>query len=148
MNKRKAFSYGMAVFLLLVGFASISQGFILIIQPDGGGSGLPLELLADTPFKDFLIPGIALLTFNGFGSLIGAFLVYKNHQLAGKMTTLLGIAMIIWISTQVYWIGFASWLQPTFLFVGASEMIIGYLLEALHHRKWNIFKGPHDFQAH
>ncbi|MDF2859606.1 MAG: hypothetical protein K0Q87_5457, partial [Neobacillus sp.] len=42
----------------------------------------------------------------------------------------------------------ASWLQPTFLFVGAAEMIMGYLLEALHHGKWNIFKDPRDFQTH
>lgn len=134
--------------MTLVGFASILQGFGLISQPDGAGSGLTLELLADSPFKDFLIPGIALFTVNGIGSLIGAFLVFKNHKFAGKITTLLGIAMIIWISTQVYWIGFESWLQPTFLFVGAAEMIIGYVLEALYQGNWKLFKGPHNFQSH
>jgi hypothetical protein len=148
MKKRKVLSYGVAIFLTLVGFASIAQGMGLILQPDGTGSGLTLELLVDTPFKDYLIPGIGLFTVNGIGSLIGAFFVFKNHEFAGKITTLLGIAMIIWISTQVYWIGFASWLQPTFLFVGAAEMIIGYLLAALHHGDRNIFKGPHNFQAH
>ncbi len=147
MKKGKVLSYGVAIFLTLVGFASIAQGFGLILHPDGTGSGMTLELLADSPFKNFLIPGIALLTINGIGSLVGAFLVFKNHEFAGKITTLLGIAMIIWISTQVYWIGFASWLQPAFLFVGAAEMIIGYLLDALHNGKRNIFKGSHNFHA-
>ena len=66
-------------------------------------------LLINSPFKNFLIPGIVLFTIIGLTNLLVSFLTFKQHLLSGGATIVLGFIMIIWIVLQVYWIG---WLTP------------------------------------
>lgn len=148
MNKRKALRIGTGDLLLLIGAAAVIAGFLLIVKPDGSLMKSSVDLLKNSPFENFLIPGICLLMFNGVLSLIGAYLVFVKNRFAGYGVMLLGVIMIIWISAQVYWIGWGSWLQPAFLVVGAIELALGYLLEAQHFNTWNIFGGHHDSHAH
>ncbi|MGG3470281.1 hypothetical protein ABES02_22700 [Neobacillus pocheonensis] len=148
MNKTKVLSYGTGAFLSLIGLGAIAAGMGLVLEPDGSGLGMSLDLLRDSPFEDFLIPGITLLAVNGICSLIAALLSFINHRFAGKITGLLGVAMIIWISAQVYWIGWESWLEPTFLVVGVVEMILGYFLNALNPDNHGLFTGHHGTHAH
>lgn len=89
-----------------------------------------------------------MFAINGICSFIVAFLYFINHRFAGKATILLGTAMIIWISAQVYWIGWESWLQPAFLIVGIGEMIIGYFINGSNQDHRGIFGGHHDSHAH
>ncbi|MDM5331689.1 hypothetical protein [Neobacillus sp. CF12] len=106
---------------------------------------MPLELLKNSPFADFLIPGFILIVINGFGSLIGALLAFLNNRFAGFTTMILGIAMIIWIIAQVIWIGWESVLQPIFLGVGLVELAFGFLLtdRTLEHGMFNRHLHPH-----
>jgi hypothetical protein len=127
MNKSKVLSYSTGMLLLLVGIGAVVVGMGLVIEPSGDRIGLPLDLLKNSPFEDFLIPGFALFVINGFGSLFGALLVFLKNRFAGFTTMILGIAMIIWITAQVIWIGWESLLQPIFL-VGLVELALGFLL--------------------
>ena len=145
MNKSKVLSYSTGTLLLFVGIGAAVVGVGLVIEPSGDRIELPLELLKTSPFEDFLIPGFILFVINGFGSLIGALLVFLNNRFAGFTTMILGIAMIIWITAQVIWIGWESVLQPIFLGVGLVELALGFLLTdwAIEHGLFKRHQHPH-----
>ena len=63
--------------------------------------GLPLYLLAHTPFQSFIIPGLILSTALGLGSCIGWCLVHRRSSWAATWVLALGIATMIWIFTQM-----------------------------------------------
>jgi hypothetical protein len=136
MNKSKVLSYSTGILLVLIGIGAAVVGVGLVIEPSGGRIGLPLELLNNSPFDDYFIPGFALFVINGIGSLLGALLVFIHNRFAGFTTMILGVAMIIWITAQVIWIGWESVLQPIFLGVGLVELALGFLLT-----DWNFEHG-------
>ncbi len=148
MKKTKAISYSTGTMLSLIGLGGLVAGSGLMLQPDGGGLGFTLELLKNSPFEDFLIPGIFLFVINGMASLVGAFLVFTNNRFSGVGTAVLGVAMVIWIAAEVYWVGWVSWLQPTFLVVGAIELALGYFLNAQHPENHGMFTHHHGTPAH
>ena len=45
-----------------IGLGAIGGGFMLVKDPSGFALGVPLNFLEGSPFQDFLIPGIFLLT--------------------------------------------------------------------------------------
>ena len=62
------FNSGLLFLALLQAFIAIGAlpvGYLFITKPDGSAVGLNVEMLANSPFSDFLIPGIALFIFNG-----------------------------------------------------------------------------------
>ena len=85
------------------------------------------EVLAATPFSDFLVPGLVLLSVNGLGSLLGSFLTFTQRRFAAKAAVALGIFLIAWIVLQVYWIGLVHWLQPLYLGFGILETALGLM---------------------
>lgn len=129
MRKTFVFFNLSGMLLLFVGIGAIAAGVGFIQKPDGKSLGMTVDLLENSPFTDFLIPGIVLFTVNGLGSLFGAYLCFKHKKMAGAFTSILGIVMIIWISAQAYWIGLQSWLQPTFFIVGILEIIFGLMIK-------------------
>lgn len=148
MNKEKMLSYGTGALLAIIGLGAVGCGMMLMLQPDGESIGLSLDLLENTPFENFLIPGIVLFAINGVASLVGAFLSFKNHRYAGFATMILGVAMIIWITAEVYWIGGESFLQPTMFTVGLAELILGFYQQTQHPDYHGFFKHQHHTHAH
>ncbi len=135
MNKVKILSNVTGGLLAFIGVGAVVCGLMLILDPDGGSIGLPLELLEHSPFEDFLIPGIALFSINGIASIIGALLVFKKHRYAGLASMFLGVAMIIWILAETYWYKGDSFLQPAMFSVGVVEIVLGFFLNSQHTEK-------------
>lgn len=135
MNKVKILSIITGGLLAFIGVGALVCGLMLILEPDGGSIGLPLELLEHSPFEDFFIPGIALFAINGIGSIIGALLVFKKHRYAGLASMFLGVAMIIWILAETYWYEGDSFLQPAMFSVGVVEIVFGFFLNSQHTEK-------------
>ncbi len=111
-----------------VALGAIPVGILFILKPDGSAVGMPVSILAGSPFKDFLIPGIALFFFNGIFHLINAVLSFFKHKNAPLIGVILGAGLIIWIIVQVYVIGFNNFLQPLFFFIGCVELIVSFAL--------------------
>jgi uncharacterized membrane protein YphA (DoxX/SURF4 family) len=148
MNKEKVLDYSAGTFLSLIGIGAIAAGIMFILEPDGNGGSMSIDILKNSPFTNFLIPGILLLVVHGIFSLIGALLSFIHHRYEGIAAMLLGVAMIIWISAQVYWIGWESWLQPAFLIVGTIEMALGLFLDAQHPENRGLFRGHGHHNSH
>ncbi len=128
MKKANVLFYGTGVLLSLIGIGAVAAGWGFISEPNGSGVGIPLEYLKNSPFDDFLIPGIVLFSVNGLASIAGAVLAFMKNHYSGIFTMVLGAAMMIWIGAQVYWMDWSSWLQPTFLAIGVVEMALGFLM--------------------
>lgn len=148
MNKAKLLSVGTGTLLLFIGIGATIGGLGAILDPSGEGMGVSTDLLESSPFTDFLIPGMVLFCVNGLASFIVSFLSFKKHPNAGIATMVLGMAMIVWITAQVYWIGWQIWLQPIFLVIGVLEIALGYLIERRHDEKEKMFDKHRGKPAH
>jgi CDP-diglyceride synthetase len=120
------------LFLIIVeffnGLSGVAGGTGLIADPTAAALGMKLEWLQGTPFNNYLIPGIVLFTFNGLGNLTAAFLsIFKNRYRA-HIALFFGVVMLIWIISQVAWIGYKSFLQPLYFSTGLIQAVLGALL--------------------
>ena len=113
---------------IFIGMGALSGGIPMILSPNGSSSGMNPDILQNTPFDSFLIPGIILVAINGIGSLAGSYFSLKFKKQAGHLGVVLGSALIIWILVQMILLGYASWLQPLFLLIGVIELALGFLV--------------------
>ncbi len=107
--------------LLLLGLSAggIFGGFMLTDDPTGNGLQMPLDALEGTPFRDYLIPGVILLFFNGLFPLLIAYglilqpewrwpealNIYPDRHWAWTFSLYCGITLAIWINVQMLLLG-------------------------------------------
>ena len=116
--------------LAFLGLGAIGGGGALIISPSGKLlGGLPLSILARSPFTDFLIPGIILFTVLGlFPSVLVYFLLkktdnkfaeyfnfFKDMYWAWSFSIYVAFALIIWIQVETMYIQGVGWLQTFYM---------------------------------
>jgi hypothetical protein len=142
MKKEKVLLFFTGVLLLIIGFAAVISGWMLIRDPSGDSIGLTLKLLENSPFEDYFIPGLVLFAVNGIGSLICSLLISTNQRYFGITTMILGVAMIIWIAAEVYWVSDKSFLQPTIFAIGVLEILLGFLIIRQQPKKLRKIRHP------
>lgn len=117
------------VLLIFNGISAIFGGLGLIADPSGGKLQMPLEFLENTPFKDFLIPGIILLTFNGVLSIAIAVLAIIKVKGYAWLVILEGCILTIWLTVQIIMIqSFYPPLHIPYYLTGILLVITGSLL--------------------
>ena len=127
-KQQRSVTIALGVLQVFIGIGAIPAGLALILEPSGASLGMPLEWLSDTPFPNFLIPGVVLMVVNGFGSLAGALASFLRYRYAGEIAMGLGVFLMLWIVAQVWWIGLGHWLQPLYFGLGAVESVLGWQL--------------------
>lgn len=99
---------------IFLGIGAIFGGGGLVLDTSGELIMMPIEMLDNTPFKSFLVPGIILLIILGITPIVISYgLVWKgNWQFAEKFNLFktmhwswawslyIGFALIIWITIQ------------------------------------------------
>ncbi len=128
MNKQNFLLLILGIIQVMVAVGALPVGYLFIVHPDGSALGMNIEMLKNSPFSDYLIPGIALFLFNGIYHLTSAIICFLRNNLAPYFAAISGIGLIIWILVQVYAIGLNSYLQPVYLTIGFSEFILGLIL--------------------
>ena len=128
--------------LAFLGVSAIGGGGALIISPSGKLlGGLPLSILKNSPFADFLIPGIILFVVLGiFPTLLifalrkktssafaDHFNFFKDMHWAWSFSIYVAFALIIWIQIETIYIQGVGWLQ-TFYMLYAIPIIFTALL--------------------
>ena len=102
--------------LLLVGIGGFYGGIAMLGAPDGAPLGMSVTDLAATPFQSYRIPGLILIFAWGCGSLLVLASLWSRPQVAlldgfsqsvhehwaWGLTMLLGLALIIWLTVQVF----------------------------------------------
>ncbi len=69
---------GLEIFL---GIGALFGGIQFILAPDGHLLGVPLSMLAGTPFQSFLVPGLLLFTLVGIGPMVAAALTARRRAI-------------------------------------------------------------------
>ncbi|MCP2039260.1 hypothetical protein [Chryseobacterium sp. HSC-36S06] len=128
--------------LLFLGVSAIGGGGALIISPSGKLlGGLPLSILAQSPFPDFLIPGIILFTILGFfpcyisyalikkptNNIAEYFNLFKDMYWAWSYSIYIGFALIIWIQVETIFINGTSWLQTFYILYSIPIIFVALL---------------------
>jgi len=107
------------ILMFLIAFQVISAvpaGWALISDPSGTKLGLPRILLNQSPFNNFLIPGLFLFFILG---LLPLFIlyglitkkqyiffqrlnIYKNYHWSRTYSYYFGLELVLWINMQLY----------------------------------------------
>lgn len=125
-----------ALLFILISFVAITAficGLLLISNPDGKAIGLDLILLKETPFKNFIIPGL-FLTCVGIVNLIAVFFNIKRHNNRYDWALAGGVMIFGWIVVQMILIQMFNWIQFLYLVIGILIVLVAYGLKG----KWAV----------
>ena len=116
--------------LAFLALSAIFGGGALIISPSGKLFRMPLAMLANSPFTNFLIPGIILVCVIGLIPVGLVFALrkrpenklaelcnfYKDMHWAWSFTIYIAFALIIWIQIEMWYLQSVNWLHTLYMF--------------------------------
>ncbi len=115
--------------LALLGLGALGGGGLLVAAPSGRLLGMPLTMLAGSPFADFLVPGIILFTVLGVMPclLVVALLKKPASRCAERLNCFgdmhwawtgsiyVAVALIGWIQLEMVFLNAVSWLHTVYM---------------------------------
>ena len=128
--------------LAFLGLSAIGGGGALIISPSGKLlGGLPLSILKNSPFADFLIPGIILFVVLGLVPTLLIFALrkktssafaehfnfFKDMHWAWSFSIYVAFALIIWIQVETMYIQGVGWLQTFYMLLSIPFIFVALL---------------------
>ena len=122
---------------ILVSFIALTatiSGLLMISNPDGGILNLPLRLLDETPFKNFMVPGILLTIIVGGVNLLAIFYNIQRHDKRYSWAMAGGFLLIGWLIAQMILIRTLHWLHFIYLGIGLLIILIAFQLKG----KWAV----------
>lgn len=108
LRRPPAALYALLVALAFQGLSGVAGGLGLVLDPSGRAIGLSPAWLEGAPFRDYLVPGLVLLTVLGLGPLVVAYGVWAGRAWARWGSILVGTALMIWIGVEIAVIGYQS----------------------------------------
>ena len=105
---------------LFVGLGAVVGGLAAIINPQEP-LGMPVELLNNSPFNNYLIPGIILFTIIGLGNVISAFMFRFKLRFQGYISSVFSWALGIFIVVQCMMLNTVHFLHIIFFVIGLVE---------------------------
>jgi hypothetical protein len=124
------------LFLLLLALGAIAGGIALVISPDGSVMGFTVDLLAGSPFRDYLIPGLILGGLFGIGSLVVAGMGLLRWRAAPFLAFAIGLGQMIWIVVELAIIREFSVLHPVCFGIGLVVAVASYFWGRHTFRGW------------
>jgi len=127
--------------MTFLGAGAIFGGGALIISPSGGLLGVPLSMIKDSPFSNFLIPGIFLFTVLGLTPclLIFALLMKPESKIADRVNIFkdmhwswsiciyIALILIIWLQLEMMFIHSVHWSHTFYMFYAIVILLIALL---------------------
>lgn len=128
--------------LAFLSVGAIGGGAALIIDPTGKLlGGLPIAILQNSPFNNFLIPGIILFLTLGIApallilalikkpssSFAQRFNVFKDMHWAWTFSIYIAFALIIWIQVETIYIQGVGFLQTFYMLYAIPLLIVALL---------------------
>lgn len=152
MNNGKSIPLTAILLIILVGFqaiSGISGGLCLVMKPSGELLQMPVSMLAHSPFRNFLVPGLCLLILLGLlpgFAFIGLFRksafkwmnwlnLYRNRHWSWCVSLYTGVMLIFWIDVEVWIIGYGSALQAIYASTGLLIMVSGLMPATIRYYK-------------
>ena len=89
------------VLLFILGITAVGAAVGFLADPSGASMRVPSEFIKTTPFKNYIIPGILLLSVNGLPSITIAILVIQKVKLYPILIVFQGMVLILWLSGEL-----------------------------------------------
>ena len=112
---------------LFVGIGGLVGGFAAIINPQNP-LGISIDVLKNSPFNNYLIPGIILFIIIGLGNLISAFMFSFKLRYQGYISSVFSWALVIWIIVQCFMLNGVVFLHILFFIIGLIEALLSMLI--------------------
>lgn len=116
------------ILIMFVALTSIVSGLLMISDPPGRLLNLSTDLLRNTEFKNFLIPGILLVTV-GCVNLFAGFCIAQQYHSRYKWSIVGGLFISGWILVQIFMIDAFHPLQIFYLLIGIAIIYLAVQLE-------------------
>jgi hypothetical protein len=113
---------------MIVGFSAMIGGAAMILDPTGSKLMLKLDLLRNTFFDNYLVPGVVLFFVIGVLSVSAAVLTMGNYKNHPSLIFYQGVLLTGWIITQVYLLTETHYLQFVLGITGLVLMMLGGFL--------------------
>ncbi|NSW91753.1 MAG: hypothetical protein HPY74_13975 [Firmicutes bacterium] len=112
---------------LFVGIGAIFGGLAAIIDPEEP-LGITVEALKNSPFKNYLIPGIILFTIIGLGNIFSALMCRFKPQFQGYISSVFGWALVIWIVVQCIMLNTVAFPHILFFIIGVIKAVLSAII--------------------
>jgi hypothetical protein len=112
---------------VFVGLGAIGGGLMAILNPEGPG-GMPADALKNSPFDNFLIPGIILFTIIGLGNVLSAGSILAKSKYRGYISGVFSWALVIWIVVQCIMLQSVVSLHVIFFIIGLVEVVLSTMI--------------------
>ncbi len=130
------------IFLLaFLGLGAVGGGVLFIVSPSGELLGMPISALNNSPFNNFLLPGIILFLALGVAPLLliiplrtkpisklaQGFNFFRDMHWAWSYTIYIAFALIIWIQIQMVIIRGVHFLHTFYIFFALIILFVALL---------------------
>jgi len=99
-------SYFLMGLMLFQGISGLYGGITLVMDPSGDLLQMPISMLENSPFNNFLVPGLILLTILGIFPIIVLYGLWKRRLWSWTGTLAVSFTLIIWIGVQIWMVGY------------------------------------------
>ena len=127
--------------LAFLGVGAIFGGGALILSPSGELIHMPISMIKDSPFPNFLIPAIFLFTVLGLSPclVIIALLkkpksrmaqrlnIYKDMHWSWSFSVYIGLILILWLQLEMMFIHSVHWSHTFYMFLAVAILIVAIL---------------------
>lgn len=127
---------------VLVGMGACLGGISALLNPKEPMPGVSVELLKQSPFEDFFIPGLILFFLFGICNLIAACSYLSKRPIQSYFGIVLGSGLVIFIAVQCFMLQMINSLHLLFGVIGLLQ-VIGSLYVFLIQNVWFV-----DFLKH
>lgn len=110
-----------------VGIGGLAGGLVAITSPQKP-LGVSVEALKNSPFSNYLIPGILLFTVIGLGNVFSAVMILFKSRAQGYISSVFSWALVIWIVVQCIMLSMVAYLHVVFFTIGLIEAILSALI--------------------
>lgn len=145
MKTAYSFNLILCVLQMFVGITAILGGIGLVSDPSGAKMEVPLTLLENSPFANYLIPGLVLLIIIGVGNVLGGIVTAFRQKRFGSTAVFLGGFLVLYILIEIGIIGLVNFSQPLYFILGVAEVALGIKLPRLVKTESNIWVERNAF---
>ena len=117
-----------------VGIGALFGGGGAVLNPNNP-MGISVDVLKNSPFSNFLIPGIILLMVIGFGNLFAAAVLYYEYKYNMYISHLMGLTLVGWIVVQCIMMRNINILHVVYFIIGGIEMLLSLRLIIMNKKK-------------
>lgn len=108
---------------IFVGLGALLGGLVSIINPEKP-FGMSVEPLKNSPFDNYLIPGIILFAVIGVGNIISALMFRLKSKFQGYISSVFSWALVIWIVVQCVMLNLVALPHIIYFIIGLVEAIL------------------------